>query len=422
MAWTVDPAITRAQDRRAGHLAYIGRKPFTPGPNPYVTGNPGIEALGTVLAGKLAGDEARKIKNLTNQQLAAQHAMGIVLEGGVVPQAPTLAMPQPPGFMGSVREFISPTAETVEQRMGKYAGATDITPEMRIDAGADPLTSMQLSISGQKLKEDKRADAARESFLKPEQIITNKVESYNDITGETDVTETSVDLNNPYGWTEAERQMIGMSSDIGAAQINLLKMRAATQKNKDVNLKDVASRANVLRDDFKKDTKDWFTIMSYVKNGLDATDNHIGDVTVLFAYLKAIDPGSVVRPGEISLTNPALISQDMAALWNSLTNPEGGFGRRLLGSKRKEIEGELKQLGAKAKQGYDHQSGIYTKRATDLKVKPSHVVSAPFSPSTVTEKLPEDLLVPQGFTLVPNAKGPNGENVYEDKNGKKFTL
>ena len=420
MAFTVNPAIAQQRTYRKDLLANVlGRQPGL-GPNPYAT--PNLNFLSTLAQGALAGRAGADAQNLTNQQLAAQHAMGIVLEGGVVPQAPTLAMPQPTGFMGSVREFISPTTQTVEQRMGKYAGAKDITPEMRIDAGADPLTSMQLSISGQKLKEDKRVDAARESFLKPKQIITNRVESHNDITGEIDVTETSVDLNNPYGWTEAERQMIGMSSDIGAAQINLLKMRATTQKNKDASLKDVASRANVLRDDFKKDTKDWFTIMSYAKNGLTATDNHIGDVTVLFAYLKAIDPGSVVRPGEISLTNPALVSPEIAALWNSITDPSGGFGRRLLRDKRKEIEGELKQLGAKAKQGYDHQSGIYTKRATDLNVKPSHVVSAPFSPSTVTEDLPEHWLVPQGFKLVPNAKGPNGENVYEDKNGKRAVL
>jgi len=36
--------------------------------------------------------------------------------------------------------------------------------------------------------------------------------------------------------------------------------------------------------------------------------------------------------------------------------------------------------------------------------------------------LPEHWLVPQGFKLVPNAKGPNGENVYEDKNGKRAVL
>ena len=303
--------------------------------------------------------------------------------------------------------------------------------QQAVYAGESPVgaigSAVTFGTAQEELKEKTRIRELRESFMKPPQIITSQVEIAGDFPGETVIQEKQININDPYQWTERERMIIGTATDPGKAMLEVLKYRATVAKNEDAGLKGKAGRGNQLRDDFIRDTKDWFTVMHYAQNGLNASNNHIGDVTVLFAYLKAIDPNSVVRPGEVTLTNPALISPEIAAIWNSLTDPSGGFGRRLLKEKRKEIEGELKQLARKAQKGFKYQKDLYTDRAINLKVSPDQVVYDPFG-SGMIQKLPEgygkaEAKIPEGFTIATGEfEKDTGKQIYRDKDGNAITL
>jgi hypothetical protein len=142
MVFTVNPAIARQQTYRKNLLANVlGAQPGL-GTNPYA--QPNFNFLGQLGQGYLAGQAGAEAQRLENEQKAAQAAMSRVLFGGTVPAATAPAAPQPTGFLSRAKQAIFPSVPTVSQSMGKYAGATAITPEMSVDAGADPL-QMELS-------------------------------------------------------------------------------------------------------------------------------------------------------------------------------------------------------------------------------------------------------------------------------------
>jgi|TARA_R100000963_G_scaffold34854_1_gene29886 hypothetical protein len=162
MVFTVNPAIARQQTYRKNLLANVlGAQPGL-GTNPYA--QPNFNFLGQLGQGYLAGQAGAEAKRLENQQKAAQRAISQVLFGGTVPTATAPAAPQPTGFLSRAKQAIFPSVPTVSQSMGKYAGATAITPEMTIDAGADPLLFeiAKQKISTTKLTTD-RANNLREA-------------------------------------------------------------------------------------------------------------------------------------------------------------------------------------------------------------------------------------------------------------------
>ena len=187
---------------------------------------------------------------------------------------------------------------------------------------------------------------------------------------------------------------------------------------------------------------------------MKASDNHIGDVTILFAYLKAIDPNSVVRPGEVELTNPAMITPVLASIINTfedITDKKSpSFGRRLLGTKRKEILGELKNLSRSAQKGFDYQRKRYSDIADSFSVDFNAVVYDPFKAGMIdriedyvaSEKpngkkeaakktprkkldltdVPREIKDEDGsiWTLVPGASNEAGQPVYRNSKTNRF--
>jgi hypothetical protein len=142
MVFTVNPNIALRRTYRKDLLANVLAAQPGLGPNPYTP--PNWNFLGQLGQGYMAGQAGAEAQRLENQQKAAQQAMSRVLFGGTVPAATAPAAPQPTGFLSRAKQAIFPSVPTVSQSMGKYAGATAITPEMSVDAGADPL-QMELS-------------------------------------------------------------------------------------------------------------------------------------------------------------------------------------------------------------------------------------------------------------------------------------
>lgn len=131
-----------------------------------------------------------------------------------------------------------------------------------------------------------------------------------------------------------------------------------------------------LADDFRNESKDFFTINDsmrrMVKVGNQNTNQ--GDIGVIFAYMKMLDPTSSVREGEqATAQNSGTIPQSVIARYNALIS---GTGR---------LDPEVKQnfmraaasIYSAAKIDQDKRVQDYTGRANQFKVPANLVVREP---------------------------------------------
>jgi hypothetical protein len=252
-----------------------------------------------------------------------------------------------------------------------------------VEAGVDPFAVMSSVYALQTAREEAaeltRVREARAHLLgMPDAIKVTTTTSAPDGSGT--VTKV-IDLDNPFNFTQRERMLLGVAADPSAALNDILDRRAKVLAADDKLIKDKATRANILRDDFVRETKSWFTVMQYAESGLQAADNQIGDITLLYAYIKAIDPDSVVREGEIRLTKDALVPSGMIDIWATITQ---GRPARISSIIRNGIRQELGRLSEKGRTGFEYQKELYDKRAGLVEVNPELVTYNPFASGMIT--------------------------------------
>ena len=386
------PPIDRAAQLR--RYADIIGKGITPISAPRATySNPNLArfAQGLVGAG-FQGAAERAATREDERKRIAQGNLARIL-GGLEP-LPTEIPEKQRGPLASLDKFLGFDARSTTDQQGLFPTGERLNTDGTINksalidaslvAGVNPISTLGTSLTLQEKEEQLRVAkgnrAIREQIFGPPQIVTQKTPVLED--GEEVFEASSVNINDPYNFTQREKLILAASKDLGKAMQGVLKARRDADEAKFKRIKDEAGIANTLRDDFTRDSKDYYTVMQYAQNGMKASDNHIGDVTILFAYLKAIDPNSVVRPGEVELTNPAMITPVLASIINTfedITDKKSpSFGRRLLGTKRKEILGELKNLSRSAQKGFDYQRKRYSDIADSFSVDFNAVVYDPF--------------------------------------------
>jgi hypothetical protein len=388
------PPIDRAAQLR--RYADIIGKGITPISAPRATySNPNLArfAQGLVGAG-FQGAAERAATREDERKRIAQGNLARIL-GGLEP-LPTEIPEKQRGPLASLDKFLGFDARSTTDQQGLFPTGERLNRDGTINksalidtslaAGVDPIstlgTSLTLQEKEEELKVTKGNRAIREQIFGPPQIVTQKTPVLED--GEEVFEASSVNINDPYNFTQREKLILAASKDLGKAMQGVLKARRDADEAKFKRRKDEAGIANSLRDDFTRDTKNRFTIMQYAQQAKDAGDNHIGDVTILFAYLKSIDPDSVVRGNEITLTNPALLNDTAVAAINAFTelvSKDGkvkSFGRRLLTSKRAELLKEIGNLSKLAQKGFDYQKELYSDRARWAGVPVEAVVYDPF--------------------------------------------
>jgi hypothetical protein len=87
-----------------------------------------------------------------------------------------------------------------------------------------------------------------------------------------------------------------------------------------------------LRDDFRQDTKEMFLVRDHYSRVLKSAENPspAGDVSLIFAYMKMLDPNSVVREGEYATArNAGNVEQSIIGAYNKLLTQEGSLDPRL---------------------------------------------------------------------------------------------
>lgn len=126
---------------------------------------------------------------------------------------------------------------------------------------------------------------------------------------------------------------------------------------------------NTLRDDFVKQSQP-FISMRDAKNRLDNLEKTgAGDMTLVFQFMKMLDPGSTVREGEYaSAANSGGVPSSVQALYNKAIG-EGSIGDKA----RKEILGQANKIFESAATQHDKTATTFAAIAKRYKLDPNNV-------------------------------------------------
>ena len=130
-------------------------------------------------------------------------------------------------------------------------------------------------------------------------------------------------------------------------------------------------RSNTLRDEYNKLTTDFRTIQDAYTKIKNTSDNGAGDMSLLYSYVKLLDPGSVVRESEFATAaaSGSFGQQVQGAVQRVLT------GERLPSDLRASFKNEAENLYKSQKAGADRVKGQYTDIAKRYGLKPEDVIT-----------------------------------------------
>lgn len=98
-----------------------------------------------------------------------------------------------------------------------------------------------------------------------------------------------------------------------------------------------------------------------------------GDISMIFAYMKMLDPTSVVREGEFATAqNAGGVSQTVQNLYNSVLN-----GQKLTPDMRNQFLAAADKLYQQTAANLSQENSLYSGRAQGWGVDPSHFIVAP---------------------------------------------
>lgn len=95
-----------------------------------------------------------------------------------------------------------------------------------------------------------------------------------------------------------------------------------------------------LRDEYLRETKPFWEVKDAYNRVVAAQNTGVGDIALIFGYMKMLDPGSVVREGEFATaSNSGGVPATIQNLYNKALN-----GERLTSGQRKTFVGQAKKL------------------------------------------------------------------------------
>jgi hypothetical protein len=102
-----------------------------------------------------------------------------------------------------------------------------------------------------------------------------------------------------------------------------------------------------LRKEYNDQTKPYQEVKSAYGRVLSSEDTAVGDLSLIFGYMKMLDPGSVVREGEFATAqNAAGVPERITNIYNKVAT-----GQRLSPSQRGSFKGQAKGLYTSALEG-----------------------------------------------------------------------
>jgi len=166
--------------------------------------------------------------------------------------------------------------------------------------------------------------------------------------------------------------------------------RTAGAKAKDKAAKDAFDREQKLRDEFSKETKGFIDINdAYGRIQSSASDpSPAGDLSMIFNYMKMLDPGSVVRESEFATAqNAASVPEKVRSIWNRALT-----GEKLTPTQRADFTNRAGKLYNEALTGFGKRKATFEKLAESYQLDPTKVTFTrglydPYKPSPETTKL-----------------------------------
>lgn len=118
-----------------------------------------------------------------------------------------------------------------------------------------------------------------------------------------------------------------------------------------------------------KATQEVATAYQKIKGAM-AKPSAAGDMSLIFSYMKALDPGSTVREGEYATAqNAGSIDQRILGMYNAAVN-----GKKLADSVRKDFFSQAGNLVQAQMERYQPVAAAYTQLATRANIDPTDVV------------------------------------------------
>lgn len=151
--------------------------------------------------------------------------------------------------------------------------------------------------------------------------------------------------------------------------------RAARERG--MNQSQVMSAANIIASRFDADpiVRNAKDIAQSYQRVMSTRDDAAGDLSLIFAYMKMLDPGSVVREGEFANAQSAAgVPEQIRNSYNRALK-----GVRLTPSQRQQFRAQARELARGQRQLLQPVIERYSQRAAPLGVDPSLLFADPFS-------------------------------------------
>lgn len=156
------------------------------------------------------------------------------------------------------------------------------------------------------------------------------------------------------------------------------------------------------RKEYSDQTKGYQEVKSAYGRVLASEDNAVGDLSLIFGYMKMLDPGSVVREGEFATAqNAAGVPERIQNIYNQVVS-----GQRLSPSQRQSFKGQAGKLystaqtqEAQVRQGIERIAKGYGLNTANIFYTPTEVApTAPGAPAPAPGA-PVSVTAPNGQVL-----------------------
>jgi hypothetical protein len=307
-------------------------------------------------------DQAKALENISAEYLTAS------TDSGIGPIAP---IEQPKSMqLGKVSTgLISPEQEKeIQSKFEPYGVIPSVLEK--------PPQKTLLSIEKAQPKEEVKIQMPESGDVDTEEQAQQM--AYRDIPGFKQGKYTQeVDENGiPFFRVEPREKM--SRSEIAAEQ----KAEAEARKATDTGINFETEKK--LRDEYVGQTKDFKTIQSAWRSikTSGGEPSAAGDMSLIFGYMKLLDPGSTVREGEYAnAQNAGGVPDRVVASYNKLLN-----GQILSDSQRKDFLGQAKKQYDSRRGEYGELKKSYTSLAKEYGLEPKRVVVEFDMPEEVTQQ------------------------------------
>lgn len=240
-------------------------------------------------------------------------------------------------YRNSGQELEAKNMETVKENIDLDPKGAETAAEMFLFQALGAEDFKKFAEARGKIGEESRA-----TELQPEELKLKKAE----------VVKAGMDA----GLTQQETlKTIAATKKLDAETQKIILETEAMQKQGPVPPEKIFEQERKLAKEYQNNTKNFTDVQEAYRRIQAAEDNAAGDLSLIFSYMKMLDPGSVVREGEFATAqNAAGVPQRVVNLYNRILE-----GERLGEKQRKQFRGQAEKLfGAAGKRENEVRSGL----------------------------------------------------------------